>query len=134
MIRKDIEQLEAALAKAEEHSKQIQTLMIKRLRAMYKFGYDGGQLSYLKLLLGADDISDLMSRYKYMSAIADGDRKLLEEAIAVEEEIDSKKKQKVFLLQEAPEREKLLLLGPLLYSMRNNLRLLKLSNHQEILI
>lgn len=90
---KDIRQLEKALEEAELLSKQTQSLMITRLRAMYKFGYEGGQLSYLKLLLGADSISDLMSKYKYMSAIASGDRLLLEKAIAEKKEIDSKKKQ-----------------------------------------
>jgi septal ring factor EnvC (AmiA/AmiB activator) len=90
---RDIKQLKEALAAAELRSKQTQALMIKRLRAIYKFGYEGGQLSYLKLLLGADNISGLMNRYKYMSAIASGDRKLLEKAIAEKAEIDFKKRQ-----------------------------------------
>ena len=93
LCERDIKQLEEALREAELHSKQTQALMIKRLRAMYKFGYEGGQLSYLKLLLGAEGISDLANRYKYMSAIANGDRKLLEKAMAVESEIDSRKKE-----------------------------------------
>jgi len=88
---RDIKQLEEALAGAELRSKQTQALMMKRLRAMYKFGYEGGQLSYLKLLLGAENISDLTSKYKYISAIANGDRKLLEKAIAEKAEIDLRK-------------------------------------------
>lgn len=88
---RDIKQLEEALAEAELRSEQTQALMIKRLRAMYKFGYEGGQLSYLKLLLGAENISDLTSKYKYISAIANGDRKLLEKAITEKAEIDLKK-------------------------------------------
>ena len=90
---RDIRQLKKALAEAELRSKQTQALMINRLTAMYKFGYEGGQLSYLKLLLGADNISGLINRYKYMSAIAGGDRKLLEKAIAEKAEIRLRKKQ-----------------------------------------
>ncbi len=89
---RDIKQLEKALAEAERRSKQTQSMMVKRLRAMYKFGYAGGQLSYLKLLLGSDSVSDLMSKYKYMSAIASADMALLEKATAEKAEIDSKKK------------------------------------------
>lgn len=90
---KDLKQLNEALAEAELRSEQTHALMIKRLRAMYKFGYEDGQFSYLKLLLGADSISDLVSRYKYMSALAEGDRELLEKAIAERTEIDYKKRQ-----------------------------------------
>jgi len=90
---REIKQLEEALVEAELRSKQTRTLMIKRLRAMYKFSYEGGQLSYLKLLLEADSISGLVNRYKYMSALANGDRKLLEKAVAEKAEIDLRKKQ-----------------------------------------
>jgi septal ring factor EnvC (AmiA/AmiB activator) len=90
---REIKQLEEALVEAELRSKQTRTLMIRRLRAMYKFGYEGGQLSYLKLLLEADNISGLVNRYKYMSALANGDRKLLEKAVAEKAEIDLRKKQ-----------------------------------------
>jgi len=90
---RDIKQLTEALAEAELRSKQTQELMINRLRAMYKFGYEGGQLSYLKLLVGADSISDLMNKYKYMSAIASADKELLEKAIAEKAEINANKEQ-----------------------------------------
>lgn len=90
---KEIKQLNAALAEVELRTKQTQALMVKRLRAMYKFGYQEGQVSYLKLLLGAENISDLTTRYKYMSAIANGDRKLLEKVAAEKAEIDLKKGQ-----------------------------------------
>lgn len=89
----EIEQLSRALAEAEFRSKQTQSLMLKRLKAMYKFGYEGRQLSYLRLLAGADSISDLMNKYKYMSAIASGDMMLMEKAVAEKTEIDQKKKQ-----------------------------------------
>lgn len=90
---RDIEQLRAALADAELRSKQTQALMVNRLRAMYKFGYEGGQLSYLKLLVGAESISDLLNKYKYMSAIAIADKNLLEKAIAEKAEIKGKKEE-----------------------------------------
>ena len=91
--KRDITRLDKSLNEAILRSKQTQKLMIKRLRAMYKFGYEGGQLSYLKLLLEADNISDLTSRYKYMSAIANGDRTLFQKVIAEKTEIDSQKKE-----------------------------------------
>ncbi len=90
---KEIKQLKKSLEEAELRSKQTRTLMIKRLKAMYKFGYQGGQLSYLKLLLDAENISDLTNKYKYMSAIAAGDRKLLDKAQAEKADIQQKKEQ-----------------------------------------
>jgi len=90
---RDIEQLKAALNEVELRSKQTQALMINRLRAMYKFGYEGGQLSYLKLLVGADSISDLLNKYKYMSAIAIADKNLLDKIVAEKAEIKDKKEQ-----------------------------------------
>lgn len=90
---RDIEKLNAELEEAEYNAKQTQSLMAKRLRAMYKFGYQEGQLSYLKLLLESENISDLTTRYRYMSAIAVGDRKLLEKAAAEKAEINLKKEQ-----------------------------------------
>ncbi|MFC1712333.1 murein hydrolase activator EnvC family protein [Candidatus Poribacteria bacterium] len=90
---KEIKQLNEALAEVEARAKQTQTLMVKRLRAMYKFSYQEGQVSYLKLLLGSENISDLTTRYKYMSAIATSDRELLEKAAAEKAEIDLKKEQ-----------------------------------------
>jgi septal ring factor EnvC (AmiA/AmiB activator) len=89
----EINQLRETLEKLETHSKETQSLMNKRLKAMYKFSYENGQLSYLRLLIESDGISDLMSRYKYMSAVADSDRKLLEKIVAEKTEINSKKEE-----------------------------------------
>jgi len=90
---REIKKIKEELAKAELRAKQTQSLMLKRLRAMYKFGYDGGQLSYLKLLLEAEGIPDLTTRYKYMSAIASADKDLVGKALEEKAEIDSKKEQ-----------------------------------------
>lgn len=90
---KEIRQLEEALEEAESRSRQTQAQMIKRLRSMYKFGYRGGQISYLKLLLDAESIYDVTTRYKYMSAIAMGDKELLDKAMVEKEEIEFNKEQ-----------------------------------------
>jgi len=84
-LKKNLTGAELRLARTKE-------TMLKRMRAMYKFGYRGDNISYLKLLLGAEDISDFATRYKYMNAIAKGDRDLLDMAIAEKMEIDFRKR------------------------------------------
>ncbi len=90
---RDIRRLRKALEEAERRSKETRAQMDKRLVALYKFGYGGGQLSYLKLLLGAGDVSDLTTRYKYMSAIAIADKELLDKVVAQRAEINLKKEE-----------------------------------------
>ncbi len=90
---RDIRRLRKALEEAERRSKETRAQMDKRLVALYKFGYGGGQLSYLKLLLGAGDVSDLTTRYKYMSAIASADKELLDKVVAQRAEINLKKEE-----------------------------------------
>ncbi|MBD3182841.1 peptidoglycan DD-metalloendopeptidase family protein [Candidatus Poribacteria bacterium] len=90
---KDIKTLRDELKVLEGKYQKTKSLMVKRIRAMYKFGYEGGELSYLKLLLSADNIMEFTSRYKYMSAIIEGDRKLQKQLAAEKSEIESKKEQ-----------------------------------------
>lgn len=90
---REIEILTKELANAEARAKETQEIMLSRLKSMYKLGYDGNQVSYLTLLVGSESISDLMNKHKYMSAIAKGDKMLLEKASAERAEIAQKKKQ-----------------------------------------
>jgi len=55
-------------------------------------GYQKQRLNYLKLLLSADDISDVTHRYKYVTAIATADKNLLDKAIAQKEEYTFRKR------------------------------------------
>ena len=66
----------AALTKgmrsAEGRLGRSRTLLARRLRAIYK----QGRLAYVRLLLGADDMSGAATRLKYLSSIAAQDRQV----------------------------------------------------------
>ena len=52
---------------------------IKRIRAIYKLGYNKEDEHFLKILLGAQDMQDLVEKYKYMGVIAEADQDMLKE-------------------------------------------------------
>jgi peptidoglycan hydrolase CwlO-like protein len=67
-------------------------MLNKRLRAMYMLGYQDQRLSYLRLLLSPDNVSDVTHRYRYVASIATADKNLLDMAIAQKEEYTYRKK------------------------------------------
>lgn len=56
----------------------------KRMRVMYEYG----DVGYLNVLLGADDFSDLLSRFEYANRIMDYDRTLLNKYKETEQTIN----------------------------------------------
>jgi len=70
-------ELKAELATLQNNQREYRAKVAKRVRAMYKFAYRGREYSALKVLLGADSITDLLNRYKYISVITKLDRNLL---------------------------------------------------------
>ena len=68
-----ITESEAQIKKAEEDYKYQQELLQKRLVALYK----AGNTTYLDVLLSSKDIVDFISKYYYISEIAEYDQNLL---------------------------------------------------------
>ncbi|HGJ64046.1 TPA: hypothetical protein ENS27_01510 [bacterium] len=91
-IEQELRILENSLDIARTRLGQTQMMLNSRLRAMYKLGYDNQRVSYLRLLIDSDNISDITCRYAYISSIAESDKKLLETAIKQKSEIDRQKK------------------------------------------
>ena len=74
------------LSKDKEQNK----LAIKRIRAIYKLGYNEEEEHFLKILLGAQDMQDLVEKYTYMGIIAETDQNMLKEIQLRQEEIEQK--------------------------------------------
>ena len=74
------------LSKDKEQKKRA----IKRIRAIYKLGYNEEEEHLLKILLGAQDMQDLVEKYKYMGTIAETDQNMLKEIQLRQEEIAQK--------------------------------------------
>ena len=90
------------LAQDKEQKKQA----ITRIRAIYKLGYNKEDEHFLKILLGAQDMQDLVEKYKYMGVIAEADQDMLKEIQLRQEEIAQKSTEIVHLIQLAKEAEK----------------------------
>ena len=78
-------------------------LAIKRIRAIYKAGYNKEDEHMLKILLGAQDMQDLVEKYKYMGVIAEADQNMLKEIQLRQEVIEQKSIEIVQQIQLAKE-------------------------------
>lgn len=109
----EIEETSAELEKAKATEKWQYECMEKRIQYMYV----EGEQDYLELLFSIDSFSDFMNYSNYFTAIADYDRKMLEEyeatRILIEEEEARLQQEKVELedLQLAAEAEKVKVAG-----------------------
>ncbi|MCZ6679817.1 MAG: peptidoglycan DD-metalloendopeptidase family protein [Candidatus Poribacteria bacterium] len=81
------EELQAELKKLYAQDKRYKKLVAERIRAIYKLGYNGHQLHTLKRLLGAQNLRDLLHKYKYMSFIAEADQNVLDQLQVQQEDI-----------------------------------------------
>jgi septal ring factor EnvC (AmiA/AmiB activator) len=77
---KELKIIESNLTMAQRNLKQTQEMLNSRLRAMYKLGYHDQRVSYLNLLIDSNNISDITSRYTYITSIAKADKNLLDKA------------------------------------------------------
>lgn len=72
-IKKNQKELNLAIQKMKNQEKLLQT----RLETLYKCG----EITYLDVLLGAENFSDFLSRYKLIEEVLLYDKQLLDEAI-----------------------------------------------------
>ncbi len=75
MLEEQVSQLGEELAVSEKEYTQRLEILSKRLREMYK---DGSKQAWMELL-AAEDFSDLLQRYKFLSLIAERDAGLVED-------------------------------------------------------
>ena len=99
-------ELQRELGELLSQDKEQKKLAIKRIRAIYKLGYNKEDEHMLKILLGAQDMQDLVEKYKYIGVIAETDQDLLKEIQLRQQEIEQKSielKHQIQLAKEASE-------------------------------
>ena len=99
-------ELQRELGELLAQDKEQKKRAITRIRAIYKLGYNKEDEHFLKILLGAQDMQDLVEKYKYMGVIAEADQDMLKEIQLRQEEIAQKSTEIVHLIQLAKEAEK----------------------------
>ena len=100
----EVEELQRELGELLSQDKRQKKLAIKRIRAIYKLGYNEEAEHLLKILLGAQDMQDLVEKYKYMGVIAEADQNLLKDIQRRQVEIAEKSaeiRHQIQLLKEA---------------------------------
>ena len=99
-------ELQRELGELLSQDKEQKKRAIIRIRAIYKLGYNKEDEHFLKILLGAQDMQDLVEKYKYMGVIAEADQDMLKEIQLRQEEIAEKSTEIVHQIQLAKEAEK----------------------------
>lgn len=102
----EVEELQRELGELLSQDKKQKKLAIKRIRAIYKLGYNEEAEDLLKILLGAQDIQDLVEKYKYMGVIAEADQNLLKDIQIRQVEIAEKSTEIRHQMQLAKEASK----------------------------
>ncbi len=110
-------ELQRELGNLLSQDKEQKKRAIKRIRAIYKLGYNKEDEHLLKILFGAQDMQDLVEKYKYTGVIAEADQNMLKEIQLRQVEIEQKSTEIVHQIQlakeasKAKEAERLLLLA-----------------------
>ena len=99
-------ELQRELGELLSQDKEQKKRAITRIRAIYKLGYNKEDEHFLKILLGAQDMQDLVEKYKYMGVITEADQDMLKEIQLRQEEIAQKSTEIVTQIQLAKEAEK----------------------------
>ncbi len=88
-LETEIKETEEQLNEAQEDFDEQEALLKTRLIAQYK----AGKTSYLDVLLNSTSITDFISRYHYVSIVAQKDSELLDEIQKEKERIEKAKEQ-----------------------------------------
>jgi murein DD-endopeptidase MepM/ murein hydrolase activator NlpD len=92
-------ELQRELGELLSKDKKQKKLAIKRIRAIYKLGYNKEDEHFLKILFGAQDMQDLVEKYKYMDVIAEADQAMLKQIQLRQVEIAQKSAELIHLIQ-----------------------------------
>jgi septal ring factor EnvC (AmiA/AmiB activator) len=99
-------ELQRELRELNSQDKEQKKRAVRRIRAIYKLGYNGQDEHLLKMLFGAQDMQDLVEKYKYMSVIAEADQDMLKEIQLGQKDIAQKSTEIVRQIQLAKEASK----------------------------
>ncbi len=99
-------ELQRELGNLLSQDKEQKKRAIKRIRAIYKLGYNKEDEHLLKILFGAQDMQDLVEKYKYTGVIAEADQNMLKEIQLRQVEIEQKSTEIVHQIQLAKEASK----------------------------
>ncbi len=94
LLEDDIEEVEKQIevTKAEyEEAKQKEENQYAAMKKRIQYMYEKGEASYLSLLLGADELSDVVNRAEYIEKLYEYDDKVLKEYIEVKQAVEAKK-------------------------------------------
>lgn len=84
MLEQQVSQLRIDLEQSEAEYAQRLQVLAKRLREMYK---DGPRHAWMELL-AAEDVSDLLQKYKFLSLIAERDAALIDDVKGHKEQVE----------------------------------------------
>ena len=99
-------ELQRELRELNSEDKEQKKRTVRRIRAIYKLGYNGQDEHLLKMLFGAQDMQDLAEKYKYMDVIAEADQAMLKQIQLRQVEIAQKSAELIHLIQLAQEASK----------------------------
>lgn len=94
LLEDDIEEVEKQIevTKAEyEEAKQKEENQYAAMKKRIQYMYEKGEASYLSLLLGADELSDVVNRAEYIEKLYEYDDKVLKEYIEAKQAVEAKK-------------------------------------------
>ena len=92
-------ELQRELRELNSQDKEQKKRTVRRIRAIYKLGYNGQDEHLLKMLFGAQDMQDLVEKYKYMDVIAEADQAMLKQIQLRQVEIAQKSAELIHLIQ-----------------------------------
>lgn len=95
----DIEKLHASIAELERKIEERDTILKERIRAVQ---VNGGTVSYLDVLLGANSFIDFIDRFSAVNTLMEADRNILKEQVNDKNELEE---QKVSLEKKLREQE-----------------------------
>ena len=99
-------ELQRELRELNSQDKEQKKRAVRRIRAIYKLGYNGQDEHLLKMLFGAQDMQDLVEKYKYVEVIAEADQAMLKQIQLRQVEIAQKSAEFIHLIQLAQEASK----------------------------
>ncbi len=75
--RLKVEELQVEQEELHHRYEGYKKLVAKRIRAIYKVGYNGRYRHTLKMILGTQNLVDLLRKYKYLGFIVEEDQRLV---------------------------------------------------------
>lgn len=88
-LQQDIEDMTKKIAELQESIQKREEVLKNRLSAIQQ---NGGQVKYLEVLMGSQDIGDFISRSTSVTTIMDQDKTIMEELNADKKELEKTKK------------------------------------------